>query len=651
MVKLEKDIMLSGCRVIDKIGEGGMGMVYKANDDNLDRPVAIKIMNSVAESDESRTRFIREAKSLAQCRHPGIIQIYAYGEHNGYPYFVMEYVAGASLDSFLSKSRMIASGKYQLEELLENGYLRPVDPNQPYFLRDPNTNPLLDQSYLKEVNRLIISLAEALAEVHKLGIIHRDIKPSNILIDGGGQAKLVDFGLAKKELDTALTQVDQMVGTLNYMAPEQFMGKRSKVSCLTDLYGLGLIYYELLTLHKVVEEEDFAAVVKQVTMEPPLDPRKYNPNLSPALCKIVLKCLAKEPADRYAGAHELAEAIRAQDSKPFLGGVLEMINNFSSEKDPDSRNSNASAQQKSEIQADPQLAPPPDETSKICPFCRKKYPANQTRCAGDGSILVEPLKMQPSCPKCGNFYQPGIQYCPADGIPLIPEALRGKGACLFQENSKVDPLKFTDYDFSLKAALKKAARIFLSTLPVGLIFIWLLAILILQIQYQNTSLGMHILLNSGNQTWLFRVPFILLLAGGYLICCFRKLRGENPEVKDILRIRHYLFPFCLNCISIIFYFVLGLVIVVLPGLYFLIVYQLSPLLVLEKGMKSKDAARASREIISHSFWKFTFLSFLILLIHLPMLKSDFFLLLSLPYSLCLLAAVYEQVIGLSHRKY
>ncbi|MDD5090735.1 MAG: protein kinase, partial [Candidatus Wallbacteria bacterium] len=144
-IGLKPGMMLSGCRVESQIGEGGMGAVYRAFDENLERTVAIKLLQG--ENSEDRERFKREAKTLAQCRHPGIVQIYSSGQYEDCPYYVMEYVEGRSLDVFLKRARLIMNAGDGAAELVAGGYVDPGKPDMPYFMRDPVTDPRHDKEY------------------------------------------------------------------------------------------------------------------------------------------------------------------------------------------------------------------------------------------------------------------------------------------------------------------------------------------------------------------------------------------------------------------------------------------------------------------------------------------------------------------------
>lgn len=325
-IAISPGTIINGCRIISEVGSGGMGTVYKAHDETLDRFVAIKIMHAGAESAIGKTRFVREASAIAQLDHSGIIKIYSYGEYNGQPFFIMEYFEGWTIKDFLSRCRYILSSQDSVEDLLESGYIKRSTPDVPFFLQDQITSPLLNPEYSQQIKLLMLSAASALAAAHKQGIIHRDIKSSNLLIVGDDRVKLLDFGLVKQVGDLDITRADQFMGTLTYASPEQLMGNRGKVTARTDVYGFGMILYELATLQNPIKEEDPAAIVAAIINNPFPRPSSINPLISANLEKIIIKCLQKAPEKRYKDGAALYDALRGEShSSAWFSGFTQML--------------------------------------------------------------------------------------------------------------------------------------------------------------------------------------------------------------------------------------------------------------------------------------------------------------------------------------
>jgi len=296
--------------ITGELGRGGMGVVYRAHDKALQRDAALKMVLPEAATPNSKRRFLREAAAIARCDHPGILKVYSFGEHDGLPYMAMEYVDGKPLLSFLELARAVNDAK-DLEELRRFGYLRdatPEDEELPYFLRPLDGPPLADPDYENRAAALVAGVADALYEAHSLGILHRDIKPSNILIGRKGLPKLADFGLAKFAHPSEIPTGRRWLGTLRYMAPENFSNREA--SPASDIYSLGTVLYELLTLRHPYKGDSTAAFIKAVTQDKCPPPSKYNQSVSPALALVIMRCLEKSPAARYKNARELADAIR-----------------------------------------------------------------------------------------------------------------------------------------------------------------------------------------------------------------------------------------------------------------------------------------------------------------------------------------------------
>jgi WD40 repeat protein/predicted Ser/Thr protein kinase len=257
--------------LLEVIARGGMGIVYRARQLSLDRIVAVKmLLFGPLASPEFVKRFRAEASAAASLQHPNIVAIHEVGAHQGQQYFAMDYVEGPSL-----------------AKLLANGPL-------------PARSAA---SYLK-------TIAEAIHYAHERGILHRDLKPSNVLIDANDQPRVTDFGLARRlEGDSELTVTGQVLGSPNYMPPEQATARRGKVSRRSDVYSLGAMLYHLLTGRPPFVGEALTDTLEQVLNAEPVSPRLLNPSVPRDLETICLKCLEKDPAKRYPTASELGDEL------------------------------------------------------------------------------------------------------------------------------------------------------------------------------------------------------------------------------------------------------------------------------------------------------------------------------------------------------
>lgn len=260
-----------GYEIEGELGRGGMGVVYLARQVELNRRVALKMLTGHYGPDELQ-RFLEEAETAAGLNHTNIAHIYEIGEHDGAPFFSMEYVEAGSLADRLRKE------------------LPPA----------------------REAAQLLINIARALHVAHQNGVVHRDMKPANVLLDPDGTPKITDFGIAKRlKDDTKLTRTGAVMGTPTYMAPEQAKGDSRHVGPAADIYSLGAILYEMLAGRPpFLPEDSETAITVRVLTEDPVSPAYYRPEIPRDLETVCMKCLEKEPRDRYVSAAALAEDLR-----------------------------------------------------------------------------------------------------------------------------------------------------------------------------------------------------------------------------------------------------------------------------------------------------------------------------------------------------
>lgn len=259
--------------LLDELGSGGMGVVYRARHRGLKRTVALKMVRPGGRTTpDELVRFREEAISAARLNHPHVVPVYEVGEHEGRPYFTMQYVAGTTLAEKLADGPLPA----------------------------------------REIAQLMIPICEAVHAGHLQGILHRDLKPSNILIDETGRPLVTDFGLAKRvEADSSLTQTGAIIGTPTHMAPEQAAGSRGHMAPTSDVYSLGVILYQMLTGRPPLQGASPMETVLMVLEQEPPPPRLVQPLADPLLEMIALRCLQKPQDLRYPTAQALADDLRA----------------------------------------------------------------------------------------------------------------------------------------------------------------------------------------------------------------------------------------------------------------------------------------------------------------------------------------------------
>ena len=257
--------------LLEEIGRGGQGVVYRARQKSLNRTVALKVIGlGPWATDAHLKRFRREAEAAASLQHPCIVPIHEVGERDGFCYFSMNFIAGGQLDEVVKREPM------------------PI----------------------RRAVELIAKLARTVHYAHEHGILHRDIKPGNILLDAKGEPMLTDFGLARLvEADSTVTGTLEVMGTPSYMAPEQAAGNNAQLTSAADVYGLGAVLYQLLTGHPPFAGGTTYETIRLVLDTEPRQPRLLNPKIDRDLSTICLKCLEKDPERRYSSALGLAEEL------------------------------------------------------------------------------------------------------------------------------------------------------------------------------------------------------------------------------------------------------------------------------------------------------------------------------------------------------
>ncbi len=271
-VVLSRGTMVNHYRIAEKVGAGGMGEVYLAEDTKLSRRVAMKFMPAHLAADEDmRTRFTREAQTAARLDHPNIVPVYEVGEFFGRPFIAMAYIEGKSLRDIIKDSKLSVS----------------------------------------ESIALTMQICEGLQKAHEASVVHRDIKPGNIIIDNSGRARILDFGLAAVTGEDKLTKTGSTLGTVGYMAPEQISG--GNVDMRSDLFSIGVILYEMLTGRRPFEGDNDAAVVRAITDLTPEPIARFKSGVTGELQRIIDKALAKNPSLRYQHADDMLADLKRLD--------------------------------------------------------------------------------------------------------------------------------------------------------------------------------------------------------------------------------------------------------------------------------------------------------------------------------------------------
>ena len=270
-MKIKDTLLDNRYRILSKIGVGGMADVYKGEDTLLGRPVAIKILHAnFASDDEFVSRFKREAQAAGKLNHPNIVNMYYVGYDQDMHYIIMEYVDGETLKEYITRHHRLS---------------------------------------IDEAVKITISIGEGLEHAHAMGIVHCDIKPHNVIITNTGRVKVTDFGIARAMNSTnTVMYTNSIMGSAHYLSPEQASGK--SVDGNTDIYSLGVVLYEMLTGKVPFEGDTPIAVALKHVREKVIPPTRYNPSIPPLLESVVLKALAKNPADRFESISEMMGDLR-----------------------------------------------------------------------------------------------------------------------------------------------------------------------------------------------------------------------------------------------------------------------------------------------------------------------------------------------------
>jgi serine/threonine protein kinase/tetratricopeptide (TPR) repeat protein len=280
-------------QVIEELGKGGMGKVYKVFDTSIKEKIALKLLKPEIAADlETIERFSNELKFARKIRHKNVCQMFDLGKAEGTPYITMEYVAGEDLKSMIRMSKRLSIGT---------------------------------------AVGIAKQICEGLAEAHALGVVHRDLKPSNIMIDKDGNVRIMDFGIARSLKGKGITGAGVMIGTPEYMSPEQVEGKEADQR--SDIYSLGVIIFEMVTGRVPFDGDTPLSIAHKHKYEPPQDPKKINPQISEDLSAVILRCLEKDKENRYQSAADLrSELEKIEQGLPLTDRIISKKKGFTSKE-------------------------------------------------------------------------------------------------------------------------------------------------------------------------------------------------------------------------------------------------------------------------------------------------------------------------------
>ena len=361
--------------ILRTLGRGAMGVVYLARDPQIERELALKTIRfddaeKSFSADEAKARFLKEAKISGRLQHPHIVTVFDVGEDQGMLFLAMELVQGGSFSQRLT---------------------------------DPVGFPV------RERVRVVAEVAEALAHAHERGVLHRDIKPANVLLTHALSAKVTDFGIGKLLTgDTELTSTGQMVGSPAYMSPEQIKG--DKLDARTDIFSLGVVLYQALTLRKPFPADTLTTLVYQILHEEPADPAAVAKDLPEGLGEIVRRCLAKDRASRYTDAGELASDLREVLGYSVVGSTAAL--------------SDSRAKRGRSTPSSPAMAPPVSPQSTLAPTAPMATPAPGPAGSSPGAPAPAPPTSDSESPTITTGRRMGEIAAKADGAAPPPPAPR-----------------------------------------------------------------------------------------------------------------------------------------------------------------------------------------------------------------------------------
>jgi len=298
---LSAGIRLGDFEIVEELGRGGMGVVYRARQLSLDREVALKVLPGYARFGEQAVqRFQTEARAAARLHHTNIVPVFAQGEHDGHCYYAMELVAGVGLDQVIRRDAGGGGDRVEVENKREQEFRRDADD-------------------YRNLAALAAQAADALECAHRQGVIHRDVKPHNLILGKRNQLHLMDFGLARIDQEPHLTLNGEIMGTPAYLSPEQLRGDPQGIDHRTDIYSLGVTLYEMITRCKPFDGETREQIITGICANQPASPRKIDRGIPADLETICLHAMEREPAARYATAAALAEDLRRfAEGRPIL---------------------------------------------------------------------------------------------------------------------------------------------------------------------------------------------------------------------------------------------------------------------------------------------------------------------------------------------